>query len=213
MNADAPSPPILNPIEARILGCMVEKESTTPDQYPMTENALQLACNQKTNRDPIMELELGAVAHALRRLMDRGLVKQAASARAMRFEHRLAQVLSLTGPQQAIVAVLMLRGPQTLREIMTRTERLTSFADDSDLLHTLERLQQRETPLAVRIPKASGQREDRFAHLLCGPVDVEAIRASAAVAETASPGSLADRIAQLEARVEALERLAGQPKD
>ena len=100
--------------------------------------------------------------------------------------------------------------PQTLREIMTRTERLKGFADDDELLHTLERLQQREAPLVVRIPKAAGQREDRFMHLLCGPVDVDALRASASVAQAAPAGSLAERVAQLEARVEALERLINE---
>jgi len=200
----------INSIEARILGSLVEKEATTPDQYPCTENAVQLACNQKTNRDPIMEVSLGDVGHALRRMTERGLVKEARSVRALRFEHRLAQVYALTAQQQALIAVLLLRGPQTSREIMTRTERLKGFADDDELLHTLERLQQRDAPLVVRIPKAAGQREDRFMHLLCGPVDVEALRASVAVAQAAPSGSLAERVAQLEARVEALERLINE---
>ena len=171
---------------------------------------MQLACNQKTNRDPIMELSLGDVGHALRRMTERGLVKEARSVRALRFEHRMPQVYALTAQQQAVIAVLLLRGPQTLREIMTRTERLKGFADDDELLHTLERLQQRDAPLVVRIPKAAGQREDRFMHLLCGLVDVEALRASVAVAQAAPSGSLAERVAQLEARVEALERLINE---
>ncbi|MGO4549696.1 YceH family protein [Lysobacter sp. 2RAF19] len=199
--------PVLNALEARILGCLIEKQATTPEQYPLTENAIQLACNQKTNREPIMEVSPGDVAHAVRRMEERRLVRNTQSARALRFEHKAAQVYSLTPQQLAIIAILLLRGPQTPSEIRTRTNRMATFADQDDLQHALDRLQQKDAPMIVRVPRSGGQREDRYMHLLCGPVDVEALR-PAASAESASGGaSLGERVAELEARVEALERV------
>lgn len=199
------STPLLSAHEARILGCLIEKEATTPEQYPLTLNAIQLACNQKTNREPIMELSLGEVGHCMRQLDPRGLVRSQHGARAERYEHRVNTVLSLTKQQQALICVLMLRGPQTLSELMTRTERLASFADLDDVRHTLERLSQRENPLIERIPRASGQREDRYVHLLCGPIDHSTLPVAKATASTSS-NALEDRIAQLEERLTIVER-------
>ena len=203
------SVPVLNALEARIVGCLIEKQATTPDQYPLTENALQLACNQKTNREPVMDASLGDVAHALRRLEERHLVRSAHSARSPRYEHKAAQAYSLTPPQLALVGMLLLRGPQTANELRLRTQRMTTFATPEDLQHALDRLQEREAPLVVRIPKSGGQREDRFMHLLGGPVDVEALRASSTADAPSANASLAERVAELEARVEALERRSG----
>jgi uncharacterized protein YceH (UPF0502 family) len=196
----------LTPIEARILGCLVEKEATTPEQYPLTENAIVVASNQKTNREPIMELSPGEVGHALRQLEPRHLVRSVHGARVQRYEHRLAQHYSLTAPQQALLALLLLRGPQTLHELFSRSERMVKLGGADDSRHALERLTERDAPLVVRLAKAPGQREERWAHLLCGPVDVSAYAASDALhAPRASDPGLDARLTALEARVLALE--------
>lgn len=196
---------LLSAIEARILGCLIEKEATTPEQYPLTLNAIHLACNQKTNREPIMDLSLGEVGHCMRQLDPRGLVRSQHGARAERYEHRVNTVFSLTKQQQALICVLMLRGPQTLSELMTRTERLASFSDLDEMKHALERLSQRENALVERIPRASGQREDRYVHLLCGPVDHSQLPAAKTSSVSSSAG-LEERIAQLEERLAIVEQ-------
>jgi len=196
---------LLSAIEARILGCLIEKEATTPEQYPLTLNAIHLACNQKTNREPITEFSLGDVGHCMRQLDPRGLVRSQHGARAERYEHRVNTVFSLTKQQQALLCGMMLRGPQTLSELMTRTERLASFSDIDEVKHTLDRLSQREIPLVERIPRASGQREDRYVHLLCGPVDHSQLPAPKAAPALAS-NALEERIAQLEERLANVEQ-------
>ncbi len=192
----------LTATEARVLGCLIEKEATTPDQYPLTENALTLACNQKTSRDPVMDLSSGDVGHALRQMESRELVRSQHASRAQRWEHRFTPAYNVTVQQQAALSVLMLRGAQTLNEILTRCERLARFADVDEVQHALERLAQREPTLVVQLPRAPGQREERWAHLLCGPVDIEALQ-MASQRQTSS--SRAGDIAELEARVAALE--------
>jgi len=191
-----PAPALLTPVEARILGSLVEKEATTPEAYPLTANAVVLACNQKSNRDPMLELEPGEVGHALRELEARGLVRSVHGARAQRYEHRFASGYSLTLPQQAVLSVMLLRGPQTVAELLTRCERLATLRDQDDVRQLLERLAQRG--LAVNLGRASGQREDRYMHLLGGPVS------AGQFVSTSLPA--AGRSAGLEARVEALER-------
>jgi uncharacterized protein YceH (UPF0502 family) len=191
----APGPATLSKIEARILGSLVEKEATTPEAYPLTANAVVLACNQKSNRDPMLELEPGEVGHALRDLESRGLVRSVHGARAQRYEHRFATGYSLTQPQQAVLAVMLLRGPQTVAELLTRCERLATLRDADDVRQLLERLGQRGW--VVNLGRAAGQREDRYMHLLGGPV-------SAGDFATASRPA-AERTG-LDARVEALER-------
>jgi uncharacterized protein YceH (UPF0502 family) len=192
----------LSPTEARILGSLIEKEATTPEQYPLTENAIVVASNQKTAREPVMELSAGEVGHALRQLEPRGLVRSVHGARAQRYEHRFDKVYGVTAQQQALLAVLLLRGPQTLAELHARTERLAKFVDIDDVRHALERLLERE--LVVRLPKAAGQREERWMHLLCGPVDVSAL-AAAVPERAAARESLEVRLDALEARVTELE--------
>lgn len=194
----------LSPTQARILGCLVEKEATTPEGYPLTANAVVLACNQKSNREPLMELEPGEVGHALRELETLGLIKSVHGARAQRYEHRFAAAYSVTGKQQALLSVLLLRGPQTAAELLTRCERLAAFADLDEVRQTLERLAQRQPALAVNIGRASGQREDRYMHLLAGPVDAGELLASVRVAPTAERQDTASRIEALEAAVAAL---------
>jgi len=199
----------LNPVEARILGSLIEKAATTPDAYPLTLNAVVLACNQKTSREPVMNLEPGAVGHALRQMEERGLVKSNYGARAARYEHRAEAALGLTRQQCAVVAMLMLRGPQTAHELLTRTERLARFADLDDLQHTLERLMSREPACALRLPRGPGQREERYMHLLGGPVDVEALVATSAARSSARDADESEteaRLARLEAEVAELRQ-------
>ena len=165
---------ILDAVEARILGALIEKEATTPEAYPLTANAVVLACNQKNNRDPVLELEPGEVGHALRELEARGLVRSVHGARAQRYEHRFAQAYSVTVRQQAVLSVMLLRGPQTVAELLNRCERLSAFADGDEVRQTLERLVQRNPTLVIKLGRAAGQREDRYMHLLCGEVDESA---------------------------------------
>ncbi|MGH8032336.1 MAG: YceH family protein [Luteimonas sp.] len=218
--ADATTLELLTIIQARVLGCLVEKESTTPDGYPMTANAVVLACNQKTSRDPVVELEPGAVGHTLRELEDRRLVASVHGARAQRYEHRFARAYSVTRPQQALLAMLLLRGAQTLAELLTRCERMAAFDDVVQVRDALDRLAQRSPALAVNLGRVTGQREDRYMHLLCGPV-----AAQDHLGKDHAPPSSNSRAA-LEARVDALEdamqtlrdefaqlRVSGSPTD
>jgi len=199
---DLPDLPVLSPAEARVLGCLIEKEATTPDAYPLTINAAQVAANQKTAREPVMALSTGDVNHALRQLEVKGLARQGFSSRAERYEQHAGRALDLLQQQLALLGLLLLRGPQTAHELLARAERLARFENAEDLRHHLDRLIQRQPALVVRIPRGPGQREDRYAHLLCGPVDVAAVSARiAASAANESSGSSPD----LEARVAALE--------
>lgn len=191
--------PLLGTAEARALGCLIEKEATTPDVYPLTINAVQAAANQKTAREPVMALEPGAVNHALRQLEQLGLARQVFSSRAERYEHRVETALGLPPQQVALLGLLLLRGPQTAFELLSRSERLRAFADVEEVRHHLERMAKRQPALVVHVPRGSGQREDRYAHLLCGPVDAAAIAARAPVGGADAPTP------ELEARVVALE--------
>lgn len=201
------SPALLSPIEARILGCLVEKEATTPDAYPLTLNSLVFACNQKTSRDPITNLNPGDVEHALRQMEVRGLVKSQYTARAGRYAHRMEAVLDLTRQQTALIALLMLRGPQTLHELLGRSERWVKFEGIEDVQHALERLAAREPAFTTKLPRGSGQREDRYAHLLCGepPAVAETAHAQQRATPVAGDDALLERVDALEARVAALE--------
>ncbi|MFT4249409.1 MAG: DUF480 domain-containing protein [Pseudomonas sp.] len=194
--------PVLDLAQARALGCLIEKEATTPDAYPLTVNAAQVAANQKTARDPVLALETGQIHHALRQLEAIGWVRQQFSSRAERYEHRLEAALDLPRQQVALLGLLLLRGPQTAAELFARSERLARFNDLEDLRHHLDRLQQRS--LAVVVPRAGGQREDRYMHQLCGAVDVEAL---AAASPRRYPPVSGD---DLEGRVQALEEQVAQ---
>ncbi|MEA9481821.1 YceH family protein [Xanthomonas campestris] len=201
--------PVLDTAQARVLGCLIEKEATTPDAYPLTVNAAQVAANQKTAREPVLTLQTGVVHHALRQLETLGLVRQQFSSRAERYEHRLGSALDLTRQQVAVIGLLLLRGPQTLGELFARSERLARFNDSDDVRHHLERLIQRG--LAVQLPRASGQHEDRYAHLLSGELDLDALQAAAARAAP-STRSGADS-SELEARVLSLETTVAELQD
>jgi uncharacterized protein YceH (UPF0502 family) len=203
--------PLLTVNEARLLGCLIEKEATTPDTYPLTVNSAQSAANQKTARDPVMSLDTGEVNHTLRQLEQKALARQVFSTRAERYEHRTGTYFGLPKQQVVLIGLLLLRGPQTAPELLARSERLFKFADIEDVRHHLDRLIQRQPALAVQIPRGPGQREDRYMHLLNGPVDVEAIAARASAGSMASAASpeLEERLQALEAEVAELrEQLA-----
>ncbi|GAB3375947.1 YceH family protein [Azotobacter armeniacus] len=210
----------LNAIEVRILGCLIEKQATTPESYPLTLNALVLACNQKTSREPVMNLSPGQVGQSLRQLEGRALLQLVMGSRADRWEHRLDKALQLTPPQLVLIGLLLLRGPQTVNELLTRSARLHDFDDDEDLQHQLERLIGHE--LVCRLPRQSGQREERYMHLLGTPEDLKELLAVRATQAAGSEGTGNARIEALEARISELEeRLAklegelagGKPRD
>ena len=208
--------PRLTPTEARILGSLVEKAATTPDVYPLTLNNVVLACNQKTAREPTMNLMPGDVGHALRQMEVRGLVKSEYGARSERYLHRMDKVLDLTPAQTCLMSLLMLRGPQTLHELFARSERQHRFADIDDVRHTLERLSEREIPMVRRLPRGGGQREDRYAQLLCGePVMPERSTetSTSRAHDSDAMEALLARIDALEARVSALEASADSASD
>lgn len=205
--AEAP----LSAVETRALGCLIEKQATTPETYPLTLNALQLACNQKTSREPLMNLTPGEVGQALRSLEQRGLVRLVMGSRADRWEQRADKQLELVQPQLALLALLMLRGPQTLGELLARSGRLHTFDDTEEVRHHLERLAGRS--LARQLPRLSGQREERYAHQLGDPAEQEALALLASrPQESSAPTANSaqdERIAALEARIAELEtRLA-----
>ena len=201
--------PRLNSTEIRILGSLIEKQATSPDTYPLTLNALVIACNQKTSREPVMNLTQGQVGQSLRALEGRGFAKLVMGSRADRWEHKVDKALELVPAQVILTGLLFLRGPQTVNELLTRSGRMHEFEDTEQVVHQLERLIARG--LALLIPKQAGQREDRYMHALGDPADIEVILAARQnpVERGASGGVSAERIEELEARVAALEeRLA-----
>ena len=210
---DSPDLPLLTAAEARVLGCLIEKEATTPDAYPLTVNAAHVAANQKTARDPVMQLDPGEVHHALRQLDAGKLARQVFSSRAERYEHRTAAHFSLPQAQVALLGLLLLRGPQTVAELFTRSERLAKFADADDVRHHLDRLAQREPALVVQLPRGPGQREDRYMHLLCGPVDAAAVNERMAQRSEPEPSGLEARVAALESEVAALREAIAALRD
>ena len=199
-NADRP---VLTAIEARVLGCLMEKAATTPDVYPLTLNALHLACNQKTARDPVMNVEIGDAGHALHTLQDKKLARVEHGARSLRYAHTADAALNLTPRAAAVIALLLLRGPQTQAELYTRSERLAAFPDPESLGDTLERLMAREPALVARIGRSAGQREDRYMHMLCGPVSMESLPSRVVEREPT-------RAEALESRIEALEQAVAE---
>lgn len=165
---------ILSPEEVRVVGALIEKQVTTPEYYPLTLNALRQACNQLSNRDPVVAFDERTVAWTLETLRDRKLIRVVTTAdgRVPKYRHVLDEALELKSPEMAVMCVLMLRGAQTVGEIRTRTERLYPFSALSFVETTLEDLTTREAPLVVKLPRQSGQKESRYAHLLGGEVEV-----------------------------------------
>jgi hypothetical protein len=182
----------LSPVEARVLGCLVEKEITTPDYYPLSLNALQNAANQKSNREPVMELDEESIRRALHSLSQQGLARSAATdARVAKYEHRLADVFNFHRHESALICVLLLRGPQTPGELRTRTDRMYSF-DDLNAVHSaLSLLMNRQPPLVKLLARQPGTKEARYAHLLSGDVTDQAQSASAQTHSSAESSSSA----------------------
>ncbi|WP_433736141.1 YceH family protein [Pseudomonas putida] len=201
--------PRLNSTEIRLLGSLIEKQATSPETYPLTLNALVIACNQKTSREPVMNLTQGQVGQSLRALEGRGFTKLVMGSRADRWEHKVDKALELVPAQVILMGLLFLRGPQTVNELLTRSARMHDFEDTEQVVHQLERLIARD--LALLIPRQGGQREDRYMHALGDPADIEAILAARQnpVERSGGSGVSVERIEELEARIAALEeRLA-----
>jgi uncharacterized protein len=187
--------------ELRVLGCLIEKQRTTPDQYPLSLNALRLACNQATNRDPVVGYDEATIRAALGELSRRGWVRLASGpgSRAVKYRHLFDEALSLSEPELALLAVLILRGAQTAAELKQRTERLHGFASAPEVAETLHGLAERE--LAERLPRRPGEREERWVQLLGS--DTEA--ATEPTSPAGAAGELEERISRLEQRVASLE--------
>ncbi|MFH1795713.1 MAG: DUF480 domain-containing protein [Pseudomonadota bacterium] len=203
---DTPALPLLNAIEARVLGSLIEKKELTPDVYPLTLNAAQAAANQKTAREPVMALEPSDIHRAFKSLQEKGLVRQVSGSRVERYEEQLSRRFSLTRGQTSILGLMMLRGPQTTHELLARSERMAQYGSVDDLVSDLDLLIGRRPPLVQLVERGPGQREDRYAHLLSGPVEAATRTSSSAPFQTTSP-DLAARVAALEDEVSALRRM------
>ena len=207
---DSAQPIVLTAAEARVLGALVEKEATTPDYYPLSLNALGNACNQRSNREPVMSLDEDDLRQALNGLERKQLAGRVRSGdgRVTKYEHWLGEAFNLSRAETALFCVLLLRGPQTPGELRGRTDRLHSFDEISDVLSGLQKLMERVPPLAALLPRQPGTKESRYAHLICGPVEsiVQPVQPMAAGAQEHAASSPAheERIAQLEATVEEL---------
>jgi len=197
--------PLLTIVEARVLGALVEKEVTTPDYYPLSLNALMNACNQKSNREPTMDLDEDEIRQALHGLEEKRLAGRARSSdgRVTKYEHWLQEAFNFTRGEIAAICVLLLRGPQTLGEIRGRTDRLFHFEELSDVQTTLQKLTDREPPLVKVLPRQPGTKEARYAHLFSG--DVATFEVAASPASTASTTGRDERIGSLEEQVAALQ--------
>lgn len=203
---------ILNETEVRVLGSLVEKQLTTPEYYPLTLNALTAACNQKSNRDPVMSLDESAILAAVDSLRDKNLVYlyYGSSSRTVKYKHMLPNVYDLEPPAAAVVALLFLRGSQTAGEIRGRSDRLYPFSSIGEVQETLEELANRGEALVLKLERQPGQKEARYAHLLSGEIDQETIPVRSS--ESPSPNS-PDRVGHLEREVERLNGELGALRD
>ncbi len=204
---------ILTEIETRVLGSLIEKDITTPDYYPLSLNALVNACNQKNNRDPVMTLDEETVRQALSTLQEKRLAGPASGAdsRVTKFEYRLQEVFNFDRREIAVVCVLLLRGPQTPGEIRSRTDRMYHFEALDDIVSTLDRLAQRDPPLARVLPRQPGTKESRYMHLYSGEPPIPDATGTASVARAHSPvnagaSAVSDRLAVLEEEVNRLRQ-------
>ncbi|MEJ7849353.1 MAG: YceH family protein [Pyrinomonadaceae bacterium] len=197
-------PQILSETEVRVLGSLVEKQLTTPEYYPLTMNALTAACNQKSNRDPVVSLDDTAILGAVDSLRDKNLVYlyYGSTSRTVKYKHMLPSVYELEPPAVAVLAVLCLRGAQTIGEIRERTGRLFEFSGLGEVQETLDDLVRRDEPLIIKLERQPGQKEARYAHLLAGDIDIESLNI---VRERPSAGGQSnERIEKLEQEVERL---------
>lgn len=193
----------LTETEARVVGCLVEKQLTTPEYYPLTLNALVAACNQKTNRDPVVQYDEETVEKALDSLREKNLayVFYGSSSRVPKYKHMLPQVFELDERETAVMCVLLLRGAQTIGELNQRTNRLYEFSGLNEVSETLDGLIKRDEPLAVKLERQTGQKEARYAHLLSGEIDAELV---SNLREVSGGQTKNDRIAELEREIENL---------
>ena len=206
-------PVVLTAAEARVLGALVEKEITTPDYYPLSLNALMNACNQRSNREPVMDLDEDEVRLALRFLEDKKLGGRArnADSRVTKYEHWLGEAFNFSRAETALMCVLLLRGPQTPGELRGRTERMHRFEELTDVAAGLQKLMEREPGLVAVMPRQPGTKESRYAHLLCGKVEgasfvAPAVWAPSAYVASGEGGEPDARIAYLEAEIAELRK-------
>lgn len=197
-------PRTLDPVEIRVLGSLMEKQLSTPEYYPLTLNALVAACNQKSNREPVMELSENEIQRALDRLQDEKLVWKVMGGRAVRFDHNLDTVWHLNRREKAILTLLFLRGPQTSGELRGRSDRLHSFATVAEVEETLRDMSAHSEPLVRELPRRPGQKEERWAHLAGGAIVEAPVAASTESAAPATGEPLSARVARLEEQVAAL---------
>jgi uncharacterized protein YceH (UPF0502 family) len=190
-------------VEIRVLGCLIEKQRTTPDQYPLSLNALRLACNQTTNRDPVVEYDERMIKAALERMSRRGWTRFAsgASSRALKYRHLLDEALAVSDAEISVLAVLMLRGAQTPGELKQRTERMHRFESPAEIAQTLDALAERE--LVQRVGRRPGQKEERYVQLLGGGETAEPAEPAPPRADDVQP-DFEERLSRLEAAVEDL---------
>jgi uncharacterized protein YceH (UPF0502 family) len=198
----------LTDIEVRVLGSLIEKDITTPDYYPLSLNALVNACNQKNNRDPVMTLNEASVSDALATLQEKRLAGPASGAdsRVTKYEHRLQEVYNFDRREIAILCVLLLRGPQTPGELRSRTERMYHFEALDDIVSTLDRLSQRQPPLAAVLPRQPGTKESRYMHLLSGEAPPFDLARATSPASDAARSSSNDRLSHVENEILELRR-------
>ncbi len=200
---------LLSELQARVLGCLIEKKETTPEQYPLTINSLRLACNQKTARNPVSTYTEGEVGHAVRELITMGFAREAWGARVAKYEHEAAKALGVQGKALALLCPLILRGPQTAGELKANAQRLFVFEDVDDVAHMLSRLAEQEPSLVVCLPRQPGQKEERYAHLLCGEPVITEMYFAATSPSAGKHHELEERISALEVQVaELLSRLS-----
>lgn len=198
-------------LEARVTACLMEKQLTTPNNYPLTLNSLMLACNQKSNREPVMNLTEGQVGHTVNQLEARNLVRIDYGGRANHISHCAMNALNLNKKKQAILTVLMLRKPLTLNDIKARTARMADFEDVNEIQQNVQKLMDDDFPKVIKIPKQAGSREDRYTHLLCGKIKLESQQNKPEITtgriNITKQLKLEDRISALEEKVDKLMQL------
>lgn len=194
---------LLNEIEARVVGCLIEKEATTPEYYPLTLNALVAACNQKSNRFPVVEYDEKTVQQALDDLREKNIVYvfYGSNSRVPKYKHILPKLLEIDRHEVAVICVLLLRGFQTIGELRERTQRIYEFESLNEVHQTLDELMKRDEPLIIELPKQPGQKEARYGHLLSGEISAEAMASTVFTPTQAKQ----DQIAKLEAEIEELK--------
>ncbi|CAN5710186.1 YceH family protein [soil metagenome] len=197
---------MINEIEARVLGSLVEKQLTTPEYYPLTQNALKAACNQKSNREPVMSLSDDELLAAIDSLRDKNLVYlfYGSSSRTVKYKHMLPNVFELKEAGVAVMALLLLRGPQTVGELRGRSDRLYEFSGLGEVQETLDELTRRDDPLVLKLERQPGQKEARYAHLLSGEIDHAAIAANAPAERSSTVSN--ERLETLEAELAKLRQ-------